>query len=120
MSKSSSKRPCPPAILRAYALTRVRQKAWREKPEVMENIRRNATRQASLNAAKRTQRLKGYLAELPDRMTKQELRTLIVQDFCSQKKVSEQAFWQQVRTHGLLAYDPATGLWLNLTRNPQA
>jgi len=46
-------------------------------------------------------------------MTKSEVLGLIAMDYCKARKISEQAFWQQVRNHRLLSYDGVSGLWLN-------
>jgi triacylglycerol esterase/lipase EstA (alpha/beta hydrolase family) len=101
-------------------MTRYRQKAWREKPDLMESIRQRATARAKAVRDKKTDRLKFYLAELPDRMTKEELKTLIVDEYCQQTKVDPASFYRHVKRHGLLSYDGAVGLWVNLTKETKA
>jgi hypothetical protein len=53
-------------------------------------------------------------------MTRSEVFELIGKDYCKERKVTEQAFWQQVRNHRLLSYDAADGLWVNLSREVKA
>ena len=49
-------------------------------------------------------------------MTKEELKTLIVDEYCQQKQVDPASFYRHVKRHGLLSYDGAVGLWVNLTK----
>lgn len=113
MGKSTRKSNCPPSILVRLALTRRRQKAWRERPDHMEGIRQRATAKAKAVKKQARERLRGYFTKLPKEMTKTEVWTMIGEEYCRQRKVTEQAFWQQVRNHGLLTYQQTNGLWLN-------
>ena len=104
------------SVLQRYALTRARQKAWREQPERMEQIRRRATDKAKTVKEEKNQRLTLALQALPDQMTSQELDDLFLKDYLTAKQVSRDSFHKRVRRRGLLAYDPANGLWLNLSK----
>ena len=53
-------------------------------------------------------------------MTKHELKTLIVDDYCHQKQVDPASFYRHVKRHGLLSYDGAVGLWVNLSKEVNA
>jgi hypothetical protein len=79
----------------------------------MEGIRQRATAKAKAVKEQATERLRGYFSELPKEMTKEQVGTMIGEDYCRQRKVTEQAFWQQVRKHRLLTYQPNSGTWLN-------
>ena len=120
MPRLTRKSACPPKVLARLALTRLRQKAWRERPDHMEGIRQRATAKARTKKQQDTELLKGYIAELPSQMTKQEVLDLIATDYCKARKVSEQAFWQQVRNHRLLTYDGVSGLWFNPLKEVKA
>jgi len=86
----------------------------------MEGIRQRATAKARTKKQQDTELLKGYIAELPSQMTRREVLDLIVTDYCKARKVSEQAFWQQVRNHRLLTYDGVSGLWVNTLKEVKA
>jgi hypothetical protein len=120
MPRVTRKSACPPKILARLALTRRRQKAWRERPEHMEAIRQKATAKARTKKQEDTQLLRSYFSELPSQMTRSEVFELIGKDYCKERKVSEQAFWQQVRNHRILSYDAALGLWVNLSKQLKA
>ena len=120
MPNPSRKRTPREVILARLQMTRYRQKAWREKPDLMESIRQRATARAKTVRDKKTDRLKHYLSELPERMTKEELKTLIVDEYCQQKQVDPASFYRHVKRHGLLSYDGAVALWVNHTRPPTA
>jgi hypothetical protein len=79
----------------------------------MEGIRQRAIAKARTKKQQDTELLKGYIAELPSQMTRSEVLGLIATEYCKARKVSEQAFWQQVRNHRLLSYDDVSGLWVN-------
>jgi hypothetical protein len=104
------------AVLARFALTRARQKAWREQPERMELIRRQATAKAEAVKEQRHQRFKDFLATLPDEMTSDELRSLVLVDYCRELGVTHRSFFLRVKRRGLLAYDPSKALWLNLSK----
>ena len=86
----------------------------------MEGIRQRAIAKARTKKQQDTELLKGYIAELPSQMTRREVLDLIVTDYCKARKVSEQAFWQQVRNHRLLTYDGVSGLWVNTLKEVKA
>jgi hypothetical protein len=86
----------------------------------MEGIRQRATAKARTKKQQDTELLKGYIAELPSKMTRSEVLGLIATDYCKARKVSEQAFWQQVRNHRLLSYDGVSGLWVNTLKEMKA
>ena len=96
-----------------FQMTRWRQKAWRDKPDHMEGIRQRATAKAKAVKDEKRQRLMGYLKELPDRMTVDELMNQIGSEYCRQREVTKAAFFRLIRKHGLLSYDPKDGLWMN-------
>lgn len=83
----------------------------------MEGIRQKATAKAKAVKEEKANRLKAYFSELPETMTKEQAFTLIGDEYCRQRKVTEQAFWQQVRLHKLMAYSLEQNAWLNLCRN---
>ena len=96
-----------------FQMTRWRQKAWREKPEVMEAIRQRAINKAKAVKDDRRQRLKGYIQELPGKVTTDELMKLIGDDYCQQRKVKKRSFIHHIRRHALMSYDALTGYWIN-------
>lgn len=104
------------AVLFKLQMTRWRQKAWRDKPEHMEAIRKRATDRAKAVKEDKIQALRTYMADLPQRMTGQDLDRLLVQDYLARRKVTKDAFFRRVKRNGLLAYDAATGDWVNLCR----
>lgn len=104
------------AILAKLQMTRWRQKAWRDKPDVMEAIRQRATIRAKQVKDEQIRLLRGYIADLPDRMTSLELDDLLVREYTAQRKVARASFFRRVKRHGLLAYDGSTGHWQNLCR----
>ena len=100
-------------VLFKLQMTRWRQKAWREKPELMEAIRRRAVNKAKAIKDEKRQNLMRRLSELPDKMTTDELMVLIGDEYCQFKHVKKPAFFQQIRRHTLLSYDALTGYWIN-------
>lgn len=100
-------------VLFKLQMTRWRQKAWRDKPELMEAIRQRAVNRAKAVKDEKRQKLKGYFSELPDQLTTDELMTQIGTDYCKQRKVKKSSFFQHIRNHGLLSYDPLGGVWIN-------
>jgi hypothetical protein len=100
-------------VLMNLQLTRWRQKAWKEKPEVMEQIRKKATQRAKAVKEERNKRLMSHLAELPKTMTTQELDDLFVKDYCQRREVSRASFFMRIKRRGLLSYDFKDGLWVN-------
>lgn len=106
-------------ILFKLQLTRDRQKAWRERPDHMEGIRQRATAKAKAIKDQKNLNLIAVLSALPERLTPTELRELFLTDYCQAKQVTEESFFIRVKRRGLMSYDPATGLWLNLTKPTQ-
>jgi hypothetical protein len=119
MTKSKRRRaPLPhrQAILFKLQMTRWRQKAWRDKPDHMEAIRRRATDQAKAVKERKHLRLVEDLKALPDRMTAQELDDLFLSSYLAHKQVTRDSFFKRAKRRNVLAYDPADGRWVNLTR----
>lgn len=119
MTKSKRRRaPLPrgQAILFKLQMTRWRQKAWREKPDHMEAIRKRATDQAKIVKDGKHLRLVQDLEALPDRMTHQELDDLFLNSYLTHKQVTRDSFFKRVKRRNVLAFDPADGCWVNLTR----
>ena len=106
-------------ILFKLHLTRDRQKAWRERPDHMEGIRQRATAKAKAIKDQKNLNLIAVLSTLPERLTPTELRELFLTGYCRDKQVTEESFFIRVKRRGLMSYDPASGLWLNLTKPTQ-
>lgn len=96
-------------ILRRLAITRGRQKAWREIPEVMERARLKATAKAAAQRHANHAALIARLSDLPATLTTDELRTFIAAKYRGEPK----SFFNRLRRHGLMAYDPVADAWLN-------
>ena len=107
-------------VLARLALTRHRQKAWRERPEHMEGIRQRAIAKAKAVKDQKNQNLIAVLSTLPDRLTPTELRQLFLDEYCRNKEVTEESFFLRVKRRGLMAYDPDNGTWVNLTKETKA
>jgi len=123
MTKSKRRRATLPqgqAILFKLQMTRWRQKAWREKPDHMEAIRKRATEQAKAVKERKHLRLVQDLKALPDRMTHQELDDLFLKSYLTPTQVTRDSFFTRVKRRGLLTFDPADGCWVNLTREVKA
>jgi hypothetical protein len=123
MTKSKRRRAALPqgqAILFKLQMTRWRQKAWREKREHMEAIRKRATDQAKAVKEGKHLRLLEDLKALPDRMTPQELDDLFLKSYLTHKQVTRDSFFKRVKRRSVLAFDPADGCWVNHTRPPTA
>ena len=110
------RRRTPQSVLQRYALTRARQKAWRERPDHMEQIRKRATDRAKTIKEGKNIRFTEALKALPETMTTQELHDLFLTAYLSSKQVTKDSFFKRVKRRGLLAYDPAQSVWLNLSR----
>lgn len=123
MTKSKRRRaplPLRQAILFKLQMTRWRQKAWREKPDHMEAIRKRATEQAKTVKEGKHLRLVEDLKALPDRMTTQELDDLFLTSYLTHKQVTRDSFFKRVKRRNVLAYDPADGRWVNLSKERTA
>lgn len=64
-------------VLRKLALTRSRQKAWREHPEKMEAIRRQATAEAQAVRERNNDHLRNILRGWPEKMSPADLKQLV-------------------------------------------
>ncbi|MEY4403626.1 MAG: hypothetical protein RIR91_1661 [Verrucomicrobiota bacterium] len=98
------------AKLRKLEWTRVRQKAWREKPDHMEAIRVRATNAAAAKKQRRIQNLIAALSTLPAAMTTDELRDAVTK---SNYRGKFHSMTNRLRRHGLMLYDAAAGVWVN-------
>ena len=96
-------------ILHRFAVTRGRQKAWREKPDHMEAARRKATAKAAANRHANHAALVARLADLPATLTTEELQAFIVEKYRGVPK----SFLNRLRRHNLMAYDPVQDRWVN-------
>ena len=100
-------------VLRKLALTRARQKAWRDEPMKMEAIRVNATKEASRKKREKNQAIRSVVSAWPETLTSYELRERITADLDYRGKVASLVY--RLRRHNLLAYH-ADGLWHNLCK----
>ena len=103
-------------VLRKLALTRLRQKAWREQPEKMEAIRRQATDEAKAVREKNNERLRTVLQGWPEKMSPSELRALV--DEHLQYDGKYQSLTYRFTRCGLLRFD-VDGHWHNLCHLPR-
>lgn len=95
--------------LRRLATTRARQKAWREKPEHMEGIRRRAIAQAAAQRHANHADLVARLSDLPASLTTDQVLAYIDGRYRGNPK----SFFNRLRRHGLMAYDPVADAWVN-------
>lgn len=103
-------------VLRKLALTRARQKAWREHPEKMEAIRKQATEKAKTVREGNNERLRLIVGTWPEKMTTEELRTNVEQYLDYEGKYSSLTY--RFSRCGLLRFE-ADGLWHNLCHLPK-
>ena len=103
------KKNTPPKILLRLAITRARQKAWREKPERMEAARQRATAKAAAQRHANHAALIVRLSDLPAAMTTDELRTFIAAKYRGEPK----SFFNRLRRHGLMTWDHVADVWVN-------
>jgi hypothetical protein len=82
----------------------------------MEQIRKRATDRAKAIKEGKNLRFTEALKALPESMTTQELHDLFLTAYLSSKQVTKDSFFKRVKRRGLLAYDPAQSVWLNLSR----
>jgi len=92
--------------------TRVRQKAWRDKPDHMEAIRVRATQRAATSKARNHLALIRNLSTLPASLSTDELQAIV--KAASTYRGTYHSFQNRLRRHGLMRYDAASGRWLNL------
>ena len=104
-------------VLRKLALTRSRQKAWREQPEKMEAIRRQATMEAKAVRGRNNDHLRAILRGWPEKMSPGELKQLVEQRLDYSGKYSSLTY--RLNRCGLLRFD-ADGYWHNLCTLPQS
>lgn len=102
-------------VLRKLSLTRLRQKAWREQPEKMEAIRRQATEEAKAVKERNNQGLRQIVATWPERMTAGELKAIVERDIDYDGKYSSLTY--RFTRCKMLRFD-ADGTWHNLCRLP--
>ncbi len=86
----------------------------------MEQIRKRATDRAKAIKEGKNVRFTEALKSLPETMTTQELHDLFLTDYLSSKQVTKDSFFKRVKRRGLLAYDPAKSVWLNLSLTSSA
>ena len=83
----------------------------------MESIRLKATAKAEAVKEGRHRSFVSYLSDLPKEFTVEELNTLMLNDWVDFWQVTRQSFFIRVKRRGLLSYDHARGLWINLTKD---
>jgi len=98
------------AVLVKFQWTRVRQKAWREKPDHMEAIRVRATQSAANAKARNLQRLIHTLGACPATLTTDDLRAMVTN---SNYKGTFHSMTNKLRRHRLMSYDAAAAVWVN-------
>lgn len=101
--------------MRKLSLTRLRQKAWREQPERMESIRKQATARAKAIKDQKNKNLTALLSTWPERMTCDELKEIVARDIDYKGKYSSLTY--RFTRKGLLRFK-ADGLWHNLCHLP--
>ena len=103
------KKNIPPSILIRLAITRGRQKAWREKPERMEQIRQRATAKAAAQRHANHADLVARLADLPAAMTTDQVLAYIDGRY----RGKPGSFFNRLRRHGLMTWDYHADVWVN-------
>lgn len=101
--------------MRKLSLTRLRQKAWREEPERMERIRKQATKKAKAIKDEKHKNLIALVSTWPERMTSDELKQIAARDINYKGKYSSLTY--RFTRKGILRYD-ADGYWHNLCHLP--
>ena len=91
------------------AITRGRQKAWRNMPERMEAARQRATASAAAKRHAKHARLVARLSDLPAAMTKDQLLVYVA----SKYRGKPGSFFNRLRRHGLMTWDYKADLWVN-------
>ncbi len=104
-------------VLRKLALTRLRQKAWREQPEKMEAIRRQATEEAKAVRDRNNEQLRIIVQGWPEKMSPSELRALVDEHLDYDGKYPSLTY--RFTRCGLLRFD-SDGLWHNLCHLPRS
>ena len=101
--------------MRKLSLTRLRQKAWREEPERMERIRKQATKKAKAIKDEKHKNLIALVSTWPERMTTDELKQIAARDINYKGKYSSLTY--RFTRKGLLRFMP-DGYWHNLCHLP--
>ena len=104
MKKDTSRK-----VLLRLAVTRGRQKAWREMPERMEAGRQRATAKAAAKRHAKHARLVARLSDLPAAMTTDQVLAYIDGRYRGKAK----SFFNRLRRHELMAYDYKADVWVN-------
>ena len=102
-------------VLRKLSLTRYRQKAWREQPERMESIRKQATEKAKAIKDEKNKNLMALVSTWPERMTSDELKQIVEQSINYKGRYSSLTY--RFTRKGLLRFE-ADGYWHNLCHLP--
>ena len=102
-------------VLRKLALTRLRQKAWREHPDKMEAIRRQATEEAKAVKERKDHLLRMVISTWPEKMTAAELKQIVEQSLDYSGRYSSLTY--RFTRKGMLRFD-TDGFWHNLCRLP--
>ena len=103
------KKDIPEKVLRRLELTRLRQKAWREKPARMEQIRQRATAKAAAQRHANHAALVARLADLPAALTTDQVLAYIDGRY----RGKPGSFFNRVRRHGLMTWDYRADVWVN-------
>ena len=101
--------------MRKLSLTRLRQKAWREEPERMERIRKQATKKAKAIKDEKHKNLIALVSTWPERMTTDELKQIAARDINYKGKYSSLTY--RFTRKAMLRYD-IDGYWHNLCHLP--
>ncbi len=96
-------------VLLRLAVTRGRQKAWREMPERMEAARQSATAKAAAKRHAKHARLVARLSDLPAAMTTDQLLAYA----SSKYRGKPGSFFNRLRRHGLMTWDYKADVWVN-------
>lgn len=102
-------------VNRQLQLTRSRQKAWREQPERMEAIRKQATAEAKRQRQIRDEGLRQVIALWPASMTANELKDLVARDIEYDGRYSSLTYRF---TRKAMLWFGADGFWHNLCKLP--
>jgi hypothetical protein len=104
MKKDTSRK-----VLLRLAVTRGRQKAWREMPERMEAGRQRATAKAAVLRHAKHARLVARLSDLPAALTTDQLLVYVE----SKYRGKPGSFFNRLRRHGLMTWDYKADVWVN-------
>ncbi len=96
-------------VLLRLAVTRGRQKAWRQKPEQMEAGRLKATAKAAAQRHANHADLIARLADLPATMTTDQVLAYAA----SKYRGKPGSFFNRLRRHGLMTWDYHADVWVN-------